>query len=150
MKGNALEYIFIALLAIVFIVVVISIIKNFLRPEVIPKEKRIIDVRYACSKYNNSRINYENFKTVLYGFLTDQCNNFSAVLDQKIRFEDIAKSVKEIDEKREIIKLSYCHFLETNTGSVYTCCRDSFEMGEKINITRREIKYSDILICGER
>jgi len=149
MKGIALEYVFIIVVMVVVILVSISIIVGVIKPELLPEFRVVTDVRYACSEYNSTQITFENFKTVLYGFLTDQCNNFSAELRQDITFEDIKRAAKEVDRKIEVVQLSSCHFLGTNTHSVYTCCDDIFETGKKINITRREIKNSDVLICGQ-
>jgi hypothetical protein len=147
MKGIALEYVFAFAVVIVVILISISIITGLIKPELIPEFRVVTDVRYACSRYNNTKITFENFKTVLYGFLTDQCNNFSAELSQDITLEDLERAVKEVDRRIEVIQLSECHFLGTNTHSVYTCCGNVFEAGKNINITRREIKYSDVLIC---
>ncbi|MEM7822612.1 MAG: hypothetical protein QXI23_03980 [Candidatus Aenigmatarchaeota archaeon] len=149
MKGIALEYVFAITVAIVVVCVSIAFITGLIKPELIPRPKVITDVRYACSQYNNSKISFENFKTVLYGFLTDQCNNFSSQLTQEITFEDITRTVKEIDEKINVVRLTECKFLETNTHSVFICCGNSFKTGENINITRKEIKNSDVLICGQ-
>lgn len=149
MKGIATEYVFAVAVAIVVILVSIGIVINSINPELIPRFRFISDVRYACAQYNNTQINFENFKTVLYGFLTDQCNNFSAELKQGITLDDIQRAVEETESKTEVIQLDYCHFLETNIHAIYTCCKNTFEAGEKINITRREIKNSDVLICGQ-
>jgi hypothetical protein len=149
MKGIALEYVFAIAIVIVVTLVSIGIIIGIIKPELIPEFRVVTDVKYACSEYNNTKITFEDFKTVLYGFLTDQCNNFSSELKQEITLEDIERAVKEVDGKIEVIQLSDCHFLSTNTHSVYTCCGNIFEAGKKINITRREIKNSDVLICGQ-
>ena len=148
MKALALEYPFTILIVIIMIVISISIIITVIKPELIPKIQVETDVRYACSKYNNSAIRFENFKTILYGFLKNQCNNFSATLEESMSFDDIERAVKEIDEKVQVVELNKCRFPETNTGSVYVCCKNFFTAGEKVNITRREIKNSDVLICG--
>jgi hypothetical protein len=148
MKGLALEYPFTILIAIAVILISISIILTIIKPELIPRMHTEVDVRYACSKYNNSRINFENFKTILYGFLTDQCSNFSAILKESMSLDDIKRAVREIDEKVQVIEINNCNFFETNTGNIYVCCKNFFSSGEKINITKKEIKNSDVLICG--
>jgi len=149
MKGIALEYVFAIIVVVIVILISISLVINILKPEWIPEFRVVTDVRYTCAQLNGSKITFEDFKTVLYGFLTDQCNNFSAELKQSINFDDIQRAVKDIEGKTEVIQLESCHFLKTNTQTVYTCCSDMFESGKKINITRREIKNSDVLICGQ-
>jgi hypothetical protein len=148
MKALALEFPFIILIAAILILVSISIIITIIKPELIPRIQMETDVRYACSKYNNSAIRFENFKTILYGFLKNRCNSFSAILEEGMSFDDITRAVKEIDEKVQVVEFNKCSLPETNTGNVYVCCKKFFGMGEKINITRREIKNSDVLICG--
>jgi hypothetical protein len=147
MKALALEYPFTILIAVIVIIVSISMIITIIKPELIPKIPIETDVRYACSKYNNSAIKFENFKVILYGFLKSQCNNFSAILEEGISFDDIVRAVNGIDEKVQVIEFNKCSLPETNTGNVYVCCKKFFGVGEKINITRREIKNSDVLIC---
>jgi hypothetical protein len=115
----------------------------------VPKIQFVSDVRYACAQYNGTRISFDNFKTVLYGFITGQCNNFSAELGQGITIDDIKRVAEESEKGIQVVQLSSCHFLETNTHTIYTCCSDLFESGKNINITRRQIKNSDVLICGQ-
>ncbi|MEM5867821.1 MAG: hypothetical protein QXG39_07870 [Candidatus Aenigmatarchaeota archaeon] len=146
MKGLTLDYVFVMMVGVAVICVAVAIIAGFLKPEFIFKPKWITEVKYACSKYNNSKINLENLKVVIYGFLTGQCNDFYSQLTQDIKFEDVKRIVGEIDGKVNVILLRECEFLKTNTHSVYVCC-DKFESGESINIKRREIKNSDVLVC---
>ncbi|MEM5829289.1 MAG: hypothetical protein QW040_00425 [Candidatus Aenigmatarchaeota archaeon] len=148
MKGIALEYISAITITVFVICISIAFITGIIKPEFILRPKDFTNAKYTCSQYNNSKINLENLKVVLYGFLTDQCNNFHSTLSQDVTFEDIERVVKEIDKGINLIKLTECKFLETNTHSVYICCDNSFLTGESINITRREIKNSDVLICG--
>jgi hypothetical protein len=148
MKALVLEYPFAILVAVLVILVSISLIIKIFKPELIPKIQTEANVTYACAQYNNSRIKFQVFKTILYGFLKAQCNNFSATLDEGMSFDDLARAVKEIDERVQVVEFWRCSLPETNTGSVYVCCKNFFEAGENINITRREIKNSDVLICG--
>jgi hypothetical protein len=148
MKALALEYPFTILVAVVVILVSISIVITVIKPELIPRIQIETDVKYVCVQYNNSKINFQNLKTVIYGFLKGQCNSFFAVLEEGLSFDDIKRVVNEIDEKIQVIEFQKCSLPETNTGNVYVCCKKFFGVGEKINITRREIKNSDVLICG--
>jgi hypothetical protein len=148
MKALILEYPFTILIAALVILISISLVLITIKPEIIPSFRVITDVRYVCVQYNNTRIKFENFKTILYGFLTDQCNNFSATLEEGMSFDDISRAVREIDKRVQVVELEKCNFPETNTGSVYVCCKNFFIPGENINITRKQIKNSDVLICG--
>jgi len=149
MKGIALEYIFAVAIIAVVIVVSIGFITGLVKPEFIPRIRLVSDVRYACAQHNGTQISFDNFKTVLYGFLTDQCSSFSAELKQGMTIDDIRRAAEETEEGMQVVQLNSCHFLGTNTHTVYVCCSDLFEAGKNINITRREIKNSDVLICGQ-
>lgn len=147
MKGLALEYPFVILIAVFVILFSISILLLILKPEIIPRIDFTSDLRYACSKYNNSEINSEDFEVILYGFLYGQCNNFNASLKEQLSFDDLRRIVKRIDKNLEVFELNECKFPLTPTHSVYAH-NLPFEVGRKISIYRKEIEKSDVLICG--
>jgi hypothetical protein len=146
MKGLAVGYIFVIFVAIVLLVIFISIITNLFKFP-IPSVNYPIDVKYACSQYNGTEISIENLETVLYGFLTDQCNNFSGRLKQTITASDLRRIVDEIDKSVNIIILDICRLPTINSHTLYLCCDEILEEGKSFNTTRKEIKYSDVLIC---
>lgn len=144
---KVLEWPFAILIAVIVILIAIGILLNFFKQLIFPELKVKVDVRYACFEYNNSEITYENFKILLYGFLTGQCNNFFANLSQGITLDDIRRTAKEIDEEINVIDVDFCKLPSVNSYSVYVCCNDVLDAGKTINITRREIINSDVLIC---
>ena len=149
MKGFTLQLPFLILIMCVVVTVSVLILLNFLGYNILSMPKFPVDVRYACSNYNNTRISYEKMKTIIYGFLNDQCNNFSATLEQTVTFQDIKKAAEEIDNKVLVIDIDNCKLPSVSSHSVYVCCSNIFASGKSINITRKEIKNSDVLICGD-
>jgi len=147
MKGLALEYPFIILIAVFVILISVSLLISIFKPEIIPNIDFDGDVKYACSKYNNSEINSEELEVVLYGFLKGQCNNFSAFLKESLSFEDLKRMIKRIDKSVEVFEVSKCEFSITSTHSVYVY-NPPFEVGKKISIFRKEVDKSDVLVCG--
>jgi hypothetical protein len=147
MRGMALEYPFVMLVAFVVIIVVIGIVATVLKGRFVPEDGNPIDVRYACSNLNNSQISYDNFKTLIYGFFTEQCKNFVGELKETVTFEDMQRAVQEIDEKIKIVKISECSLPTVSARTLYVCCGEVLEKNKVINIIRKEIKNSDVLIC---
>jgi len=147
MKGFVLKWPVKILIVFLIILVSILIFQNLLSELFVPPLDLHIDAKYACVNYNNSKINQDKFEAVLYAFLTDQCNNFFANLEQGISFEDIERIIARIDESVIVIRIDSCKLPSVNSHSVYVCCSDFLEAGKAINITRREIKNSDVLIC---
>lgn len=110
----------------------------------IPSIDGSIDVRYACVSYNNTKIGLEEFETILYGFMTDQCNNMFFELREEVTEKDIKRIAGEIN----VVKIKECKLPKVNTNTLYLVLDDDrFNIGKIVNITRREIRKSDILIC---
>jgi len=147
MKGVALEYIFVIVVAVVVIFVGIGIMTNVIKPGIIPRTNQVVDVKYACIQYNETKISFENFKTLLYGFLTDQCKYFVGELKETITVDDLKSAAKEIDETVDVILLSNCELPTISAHNLYVYCNETLEKDKTFNITRKEIKNSDVLIC---
>jgi hypothetical protein len=147
MKGMALKYVFAIIVAVVVILVSIGILRNIIGPGVIPQTNQIIDVRYACVQYNDTRITFGNFKTLLYGFLTDQCKYFVGRLKEAATVDNLKEAVKEIDENVDVFLLSGCELPTISAHNLYLCCNSTLDKDKTFNITRKEIKNSDVLIC---
>jgi hypothetical protein len=147
MKGIALGYVFTVVVLVVAIVVAVGIIMNFLNPGIIPPANHVVDVRYACIQYNETKISFESFKILLYGFLTDQCKYFVGELRDTATTDDLVRVSKEIDENVNVILLSSCETPTTAAHNLYVCCSGNLEKDKTFNITRKEIKNSDVLIC---
>lgn len=147
MKGMALEYIFVIFIAVVVIIVGVGILTNIINPGIVPQTNQVVDVRYACVQYNETKITFENFKTLLYGFLTDQCKYFFGEPKETITFDDLKRAAKEIDKSVNVILLSNCRAPTISAHNLYVCCSENLEKDKTINITRKEIKNSDVLVC---
>jgi hypothetical protein len=149
MKGLTLNYIFLLLLVLVFIGVAIGIIMYFYGQNKVDKDDIVhpVDVKYTCVQLNNTKISFQDFQDILYGFITSQCNDFSAKTDQKITFSDIDRAVKSIDQSIEVVKINECRMPSVNTHTVYMNFSEVGE-GRNIYLVRREIDNSDLLICG--
>jgi hypothetical protein len=149
MKGLTLNYVFLLLIVLVFIVVAIGIIRYFYGQNKVDKDDigYPIDVRYTCIQLNNTEISFQDFQDVLYGFITSQCNGFTAKTGQKMTFSDIDRAVKTIDRSIEVVKINECMLPSVNTHTVYVNFSEINE-GRNIYLLRREIDSSDLLICG--
>jgi len=147
MKGFVLDYTAIILIAVVVMVVTISLITYYYRQMKLPN-KEIVDVKYACYQYNDTAITIEDFKILLYGFLTGQCDSVSSTLSQPISFKDIENAAKEIDDKTIVIEAKRCQLPSVSSHSVLVCCGD-IENKQNININRKKIDNSDVIICVE-
>ena len=147
MKGIALEYVFVIFVVVVAILVGIGIMTNVITPGIIPRTNQIVDVRYACIQYNETKINFESFETLLYGFLTDQCKYFVGELKEAATVDDLKRVAKEIDETVDVVLLSRCELPTISAHNIYLCCNETLEKNKTFNITRKEIKNSDVLIC---
>ncbi len=106
-----------------------------------------VDVKYACSKLNGTTISKMDLETILYGFLTDQCNYFEFNLTESLQISEIERIVHKIDNKVEVLPKNDCKLPLTATNTVFVCCSDPLEQGKRINISKRQITYSDVLIC---
>jgi len=136
------------LIVLVFIVVSIGILRYFYGQTNIDQNNIIhpIDVRYTCIQLNNTEISFQDFQDILYGFLTGQCNGFSAKVDQSITLSDVNRAVKAIDKSVEVIKINECVLPNVNSHTVYLNFSE-IEEGRNIYLGRREIDNSDLLIC---
>jgi hypothetical protein len=108
-----------------------------------------VDVRYACSQLNGTIISKSDFETILYGFLTDQCNYFEFELKQSMEMKELEEIVKGIDENAMVARKNNCELPITATRTVFVCCSDLLQIGKPINISKRKIINSDVLICQE-
>ncbi|MDI6825839.1 MAG: hypothetical protein QMD36_01430 [Candidatus Aenigmarchaeota archaeon] len=149
MKGLALNYLFLLLIVVVFIVVGIGILRYFYGGTKLDQNEITypMDVRYTCIQINNTEISFQDFQDVLYGFLTGQCNDFSAKTSQRMTLSDVNRAVKAIDSSVEVIKINECMLPSVNTHTVYLNFSE-IEEGRNIYLARREIDDSDVLICG--
>jgi hypothetical protein len=148
MRGLALNYLFLLLIAIVFIVVGVNILRYFYGKTRL-NENLIhpIDISYTCTQLNNTEISFQEFKDILYGFLTSQCNDFFARMKQRMTLQDVNRAVKAIDPTVEVIKIDECMLPSVNSHTVYLNFSEIGE-GQNIYLVRREIDNSDVLICG--
>jgi hypothetical protein len=105
-----------------------------------------VDVGYACIQLNNTEISSQDFEDIMYGFLTGQCNNFSAKTSQRMTISDVSRVVKSIDNSVEVIKIGECTLPSVKTHTVYLNFSE-IEEGRNIYLVRKEIYNSDVLIC---
>lgn len=148
MKGLSIEYIAFIILFLLVIVIGIGIINNLYKKTPPPENNIVYNVTYKCILLNDTSINFDDFRDILYGFTTDQCNNFQAELTEKITFEDIVRIINNWSLSTPVIKMEECKLPNTNSHNIYV----NFNSGEikpnsKVYLKRREIKNSDILIC---
>lgn len=142
-----LEYPFIMVVFVVFIVIATTLVYFYLHRLPTNTNSPPIDVRYACSDYNNTAINFDEFKTLVYGFLTDQCEFFNGTLSDRVTLDDLKSIAGGINSSTNVIQLTTCQLPTFNAHNLYYCCNSSLETNEIINISRKEIKNSDVLIC---
>lgn len=148
MKGLSVEYIAFTVLFLIVVAIGIGVINYFSKKAPTPPNDIIYDVTYQCSVLNDTTINFNDFKDIFYGFITDQCNNFQAKVTEKITIDDIIRIKNSFDESIPVITIKECRLPDSNSHTIYI----NFEAGEikpnsKIYLKRREIKSSDILIC---
>jgi hypothetical protein len=120
---------------------------DLINPGLIPPWNQIVDVRYACVQYNETKVSPENFKILLYGFLTDQCKNFVGELQYTSTSAYLSNMVKDIDKNVNVVFLSNCSSPTLAAHNVYVCCNRTLEKDKTFNITAKQIKNSDVLIC---
>lgn len=145
MKGFVFDYMMVIVIAAVVLVVTISLIIYYYRQMKI-ENKEIVDVKYACYQYNDTSITIDDFKILLYGFLTGQCDYVSSTLSQPLTFEDIKNAAHDIDDKVNVLEVKRCQFPSVSSHSVLVCCGD-IENKQIININRKKIDNSDVVIC---
>jgi len=148
MKGFALDLTATLFILIVVIFVSIGIIFNYFN-QISPVNVEPTDVKYACSQLNNSQASLDDFKLLMYGFLTSQCEQVKVQLKQKITINDIERAVAEIDKKSNVVYVSSCKLPSVSSHSVLVCCEQWFDENKVINISRRKLYNSDVLVCGQ-
>jgi len=141
MKGMSLNYIFIILVFFAVLIVTTGIIFHFknVGNDISPPP---VDVKYKCAQLNNTKIRFDQFQDVLYGFLTDQCNDFCAEIGG-LTFQNIENAAKKIDNSINVVKINYCELPRINSHTLYV----NFTTAENISMSRRDIKEGDIIIC---
>lgn len=148
MKGFTLDLTAALLILVVVIFVSIGIIFNYFN-QISPVNVEPTDVKYACSQFNNSQVSFDDFKILLYGFLTGQCDQMDVRLKQRITFDDIQRAVADIDKKINVVYVSNCRLPSVSSHSVLVCCNQWFDQDKVINISRRKVYNSDVLVCGQ-
>lgn len=143
MKGLSIDYIFYAVIFVAVILVGFQIIKKASKQ---PEVKDIkYNLTYFCLSYNESSISREDLSDIIYAFLKEQCNDFYAVLTERVTIKDFERMAKEI-KNVEIFEIGDCTFPPVNTGSVYLNFK-ILEKGDEILIKRRNVREGDVLIC---
>jgi len=144
MKGLSMEYLALSILFLAVIILGIGMITHFQKQS--PKiEQPKYDVRYLCAQLNGSQINFDEFKDVLYGFLTSQCTEFEANVSSKITVDDIKSFVNSWSDIR-VVLIDECSLPSVNSNTIYINFEE-IEINHKIYLKRKEIMDSDILIC---
>lgn len=147
-KGLALQYIFLMFLFLIVIIVGVFIVKFFYSQS----EKKIniditADVSYMCIQLNDTEISFRDFQDILYGFMTDQCDEFYGVITENLNIDDIKRIAAVVDNSVQVIHINECKLPEVNSGNIFV----NFSMikaNSNLYLKRRKINNSDILICG--
>jgi len=147
-KGLALQYIFLMFLFFIVIIVGVFIVKFFYSQS----EKKIniditADVSYMCIQLNDTEISFRDFQDILYGFMTDQCDEFYGVITENLNIDDIKRIAAAVNPDVQIIHINECKLPEVNSGNIFV----NFSMinaNSNLYLKRRKINNSDILICG--
>ncbi|MCD6226630.1 MAG: hypothetical protein J7J93_02450 [Candidatus Aenigmarchaeota archaeon] len=147
-KGLALQYIFLMFLFFIVIIVGVFIVKFFYSQS----EKKIniditADVSYMCIQLNDTEISFRDFQDILYGFMTDQCDEFYGVITENLNIDDIKRIAATVNPDVQIIPITECKLPEVNSGNIFV----NFSMikaNSNLYLKRRKINNSDILICG--
>lgn len=149
MKGLALEYPVSILILLMVVVVAIGVIMYFSSQAEHDSNKIDLpaDVKYACTQLNDTKMSFQDFQSILYGFLTGQCNNFVAETKQRITASDIERVTKSIDSTVQVIQINKCKLPDVNSHKVYINF-SIIDEDHNIYLTRKEIDNSDVLICG--
>jgi hypothetical protein len=147
MKGIAIESIALYVLLFIVILVGIGLIKHFSKQAPTSPKQPTYNATYYCVLMNETAIDFEEFKDILYGFLTEQCINFYGKTRERITIEDIRRIVKSWDSSMSVISINECRFPSVNSHTVYTNFEEIQE-GKEIEIKRKNMQKSDILICS--
>jgi hypothetical protein len=141
----ALRYVFILLAAIAFILLAVNFSWKLYKSYEQPPAEMVVDVSYACSNYNNTVIGLDEFRTLLYGFTTGQCDFVTFRLKENMSIDDLKRMVDV-----NVIKTKECKLPTVNTHTLYvSTTNDKLNSGKIINVVRRKIKNGDILVCEQ-
>ncbi|MBS3052578.1 MAG: hypothetical protein J4428_04395 [Candidatus Aenigmarchaeota archaeon] len=145
MKGLALEHIFGIFLLAVLVIISTGIMFSFFKQSKNNEFTPVENATYLCHFLNNNEISFEDFKSVLYGFINNQCFEFKAKLKEKITFDDIRNFVETIDTKKNVVKTNECPSSGINTDTIYIGF--DFIDNEYISLFSKQVLYNDVLIC---
>lgn len=145
MKGFSTEYIFYALIFMIFIIISVSIIKNISFKNYNFEEFKV-NSSYVCLYMNDTEIDKKDLEVVLYGFIKDSCNNFVFTLKQPLTKEDIEGIIKKIDKDYLLVTVKDCNLQTLNTKTIFINF-EHLNAKQKIYLYKREISNSDILMC---
>ncbi len=132
----------------VVIVVGVFIVKFFYTQS----EKKIdiditADVKYMCIQLNDTQISFQDFQDILYGFMTDQCDEFYATTKENLNIDDIKRVAAVVDYSVQVIRINKCKLPEVNSGNIFVNF-SVINANSNLYLKRRKINNSDILICG--
>lgn len=132
-------------LAITFILIAVNFSWKLYKEYEQPTQEIVVDVSYACSNYNGTVIGLDEFRTLLYGFRTDQCDFVTFTLEEDLSIDYMKKMTN-----MNVIRIKECKLPMVNTHSLYvSMLNDKLNRGKIINVVRRKIKSGDILICEQ-
>ncbi|MEM5878580.1 MAG: hypothetical protein QXF12_06925 [Candidatus Aenigmatarchaeota archaeon] len=144
MKGFHLNYVFYAIIFVVFIYVSVLIIKNIAKP---PKNVDYsIDSSYFCNNMNGATVSKGEFSDVLASFIIGNCKEVTVYVSEGLTFQDLKQMANQLDKDRNVLKIDECELFSINTGSIFANF-DEAESNDKIYLNRKEILNSDILVC---
>ncbi len=146
MKGLALDYAFGFFLLLVFVGIASAImISIFRQGEDKSSFVPVANATYLCEFLNGGEISYEDFKNVLYGFVTNQCFEFKGKAKERITFNDIQNFVRTISKERDVARVESCVSPEINTNTIYIGF--DYVENKKISMASKRVLNNDILIC---
>lgn len=149
MKGLAVEYILLFFLLVIVVFVGIGIINFFYKQAPKTLDRIVYNVTFQCIEFNDTAISFNDFKDILYGFSTGQCNNFYATSKNKITIDDIKRVSSNWDESIQVIQIDECKLPTINSHTIYVSFNENeIKSNSDIYLKRKEVKDSDILICS--
>ncbi len=145
MKGLALEYIFGIFLLTVLVIISTGMMFSFFKQSKNNEFTPVENATYLCNFLNNNEISFEDFKSILYGFVNNQCFEFKAKLKERVTFEDIKNFVETLDTQKNVVKVNECSSSGINTDTIYIGF-DSID-DEYVSLFSKRVLYNDVLIC---
>ncbi|MEM5799559.1 MAG: hypothetical protein QXZ43_02755 [Candidatus Aenigmatarchaeota archaeon] len=145
MKGLSVEYVAFVIIFFFVVIVGIQIIKNIGTKSFNSREIKY-NATYNCIMLNDTEINKDELSEIIYGFLTDQCDEFYFKSKNRLTISDLERIVFSIKNNIKIIKIEDCSFPPVNTDNFYVNF-DIIKPGDKIYLNRKKIINSDILMC---